>query len=303
MSKGWTSYQKSKQKAILQGKTQFQWRGNSYERVQYKHLQPTFKKSILSTKSLPTNTKARPTKKIIAEEVEELKTAIEYGSEYLRLSTLQEMYSKYPADDVDKTLDYVYQLLGQEQIGVQDASYSNIGLKRFPHRQTADTQPTSISELDFKTIQIMYARVAQICNPQTEDASELSTSYMQDLLMEQSNKIFFLRNVDRSITGFCIVQENWQGSGGPCGKQIAQVELICAQKGNGRDLMTSVREWYRQQGYDLLRLEAVSSAYDSYISWGFVDTLIEVDQSSRRVMVLPLNSSTITLDVLECLKE
>lgn len=79
---GWQSFQLKKKQAMLDGAQQMTWNGNLYKRVQYKHLQPTFKKFGVSK---PTKVKDAP--KMINDAFTALQHALGYGSTATATST------------------------------------------------------------------------------------------------------------------------------------------------------------------------------------------------------------------------
>ena len=145
---------------------------------------------------------------------------------------------------------------------VRSGTYNNANLRRHPRRLLFDTHPTLAENLTKKDKAAMYHNASQICN------NSIGRNYIRHVLQNDKAHVFFSRNADQTIVSFVIVDPNWKGSGAHT-LRIAEIDLICAQRGRGMELMKSIIDYYAGLQYDIVRLEAVENAIKAYDKFGF----------------------------------
>jgi hypothetical protein len=146
---------------------------------------------------------------------------------------------------------------------VNRGTYNNANLRRQPRRLIFDTHPTLAENLSKKDRAAMYRNASQICN------NSIGRNYIRSVLQNDKAHVFFSRNADQTIVSFVIVDPTWQGSNASVSLRIAEIDLICAQRGRGMELMKSIIEYYDGLKYDIVRLEAVEGAIKAYHKFGF----------------------------------
>ena len=174
----------------------------------------------------------------------------------------------------------VNQALKTSDVG--GATYDNSNLRRQPRRLIFDTRPTPNEKLSAKDRADMYKNASQICN------NAIPTHYIKNLLHDVSTQVFFARNSDKTIVSFVIVDPKWRGEGYIYDLRIAEINLICAQRGRGMELMKSVINYYAGLKYDIVRLEAVPRAIPAYKKFGFKSIGLD-DESELLVMMYSMS--------------
>lgn len=162
--------------------------------------------------------------------------------------------------------------------------YENKHLRSRPRRLTADTEPTRMGLLPDATRERIYRDAVQICHYEKDKG--VTTKYIQSEIQDEDNQVFLTRNVDGTIVSFLIVEEEYKDPMHPNTK-VAEVQLICAQRGGGLKLLEQAKRYYTSKGYDLIRLEAVSTAVAAYKRSGFKE--IE-HRDSLTIMVYSLSN-------------
>jgi hypothetical protein len=173
---------------------------------------------------------------------------------------------------------------------IGDPKYDNRNLKKYPRRLIHDTTPrgmgytgsklAELKKMTFKDRRFLYRRAMQVCN------NGVGREYVKDLIQNETKHVFFSRN-SGTIVSFCIVDFSWgdRKLGGLVRFQnkagqwvvreekhwsVAEIDLVCAERGGGLSLIKNFIEFARRHKYDLIRLEAVSrAAAKAYTKIGF----------------------------------
>lgn len=162
--------------------------------------------------------------------------------------------------------------------------YENKRLKSRPRRLTADSKPTRMESLPRVTRERLYRDAIQICN--YEEGEGVTPGYIKSEIQDDNNQVFLTRNVDGTIVSFLLIDEEYKDPK-HAGMKVAEVNLICAQRGGGLKLLEQAKRYYASKDYDLMRLEAVPTAVAAYRRGGYKTTGEKSDGLS--VMIHPLS--------------
>lgn len=169
-----------------------------------------------------------------------------------------------------------------DHANVRIGTYNNAKLRRQPRRLSFDTRPSRFNDLSAKDRAAMYQNASQICD------NSIGKIYMREVMQNDKADIFFARNIDKTIVSFVIVNPNWDKSHGPFDTlRVAEIDLICAQRGRGMELMKSIINYYALQKYDIVRLEAVERAIKAYHEVGF--KTLHYNDKNLLVMYYPIS--------------
>jgi hypothetical protein len=147
-----------------------------------------------------------------------------------------------------------------ENAKLNPATYNNQQLKRYPRRLIIDKTPTLNEHLSQRDRAAMYQNASQMCN------SYNSEWYIKKAITNDTSHIWFARNKDSAIVSFAVVTTMQHTH---TKHNIAMVNLICAQRGQGMALMKSLVDYYNRHKFDWVRLDAIDSAVDAYRRVGF----------------------------------
>lgn len=210
---------------------------------------------------MPPFTKTRLRNRNYSYQQEKLKKMVEKGANWYKLwDTVFDMQQRklLPRGEAarKRVMDQA-----QKKAYIRPARYENKQLRARPRRLTVDASPTTMELLPARTRAKLYRDAIQICN--YELGMGVRDSFVRDQIKNDTNQVFLARNADGTIVSYLLIDETYTYPSYPSMK-VAEVNLICAQRGGGLKLLSQAIRHYRAAGYDMIRLEAVQSATEAY---------------------------------------